>query len=149
MAMLAPKPPYPLSLGSQASSMVGNSPQMVYPPPRKAPVIPASARSTTSPTNSDKPIEDWDLKDVCHWLRTHRCGEYEAAFNDNHITGKVLLELDRRDLVAELKVTKVGPLRILLSFIEEKRKDYVARRSNQEVLSGVLVPASHPPSPCS
>lgn len=69
------------------------------------------------------PAAEWDLKDVGEWLDTLGCGEYRTIFENNHITGDILLELTRSDL--KQLIAKVGDrLRILqdirrLQFINE------------------------------
>src|SRR5208282_4170617 len=56
--------------------------------------------------------------DVGEWLRSLGLGQYEAAFRDNAIDGKVLPKLTAEDL-KELGVASVGHRRTLLSAIAE------------------------------
>ncbi|MGA2795454.1 MAG: hypothetical protein ABSE69_18415 [Roseiarcus sp.] len=56
--------------------------------------------------------------DVGSWLRGLGLGQYEAAFRDNEIDGKVLPKLTAEDL-KELGVTAIGHRRTILAAIVE------------------------------
>ena len=55
--------------------------------------------------------------DVGDWLRSLGLGQYEAAFRENAIDGKVLPKLTAEDL-KDLGVAIVGHRRMMLSAIE-------------------------------
>jgi class 3 adenylate cyclase len=56
--------------------------------------------------------------DVGDWLRSLGLAQYEAAFRDNEVDGKILPKLTAEDL-KELGVTAVGHRRAILAAIEE------------------------------
>src|SRR5580704_9634827 len=56
--------------------------------------------------------------DVGDWLRGLGLGQYEAAFRENEIDGKILPKLTADDL-KELGVVAIGHRRTILSAIEE------------------------------
>jgi class 3 adenylate cyclase len=64
------------------------------------------------------PPQGRQMMDVGDWLRSLGLGQYEAAFLDNAIDGKVLPKLTADDL-KDLGVTIVGHRRIILSAIVE------------------------------
>src|SRR5271170_1457814 len=64
------------------------------------------------------PPQGRQIMDVGEWLRSLGLGQYEAAFHDNAIDGKVLPKLTSEDL-KELGVVSVGHRRTLLSAIAE------------------------------
>src|SRR5271169_1970475 len=56
--------------------------------------------------------------DVADWLRSLGLEQYEAAFRDNEVDGKILPKLTGEDL-KELGVAAVGHRRAILAAIEE------------------------------
>src|SRR4051812_5921829 len=105
MAMLASKS-FSATLGPQQSSgLMATTPQTAYPPTRRAPAVPIANQSFASPTESefddiDGPlsVKNWSEDQVCDYLRSIKCGEYEKIFRKNHINGENLLEMDKEVL---------------------------------------------------
>ena len=64
------------------------------------------------------PPQGRQIMDVGNWLGSFGLGQYETAFRDNAIDGKVLSKLTSEDL-KELGVVSVGHRRTLLSAIAE------------------------------
>jgi hypothetical protein len=56
--------------------------------------------------------------DVGDWLRSLGLGQYEAAFRDNEIDGKVLPKLTKEDL-KDLGVTIIGHRRTILESVRK------------------------------
>lgn len=113
MAMLASKSPFQTSLAS-AGVMVPSGPPTSIPPQRRVPPIPSASQAyagPASPEDSDDEspgsVKNWDEDQVCEYLRSVKCGEYEKLFRKNHINGENLLELDK-DVLKEMGVEKVG-----------------------------------------
>src|SRR5271167_4876771 len=72
--------------------------------------------------------------DVGDWLRSLGLGQYEAAFRENAIDGKVLPKLTAEDL-KDLGVVIVGHRRMMLSAIEalSARSEAPAERAERAV----------------
>lgn len=69
--------------------------------PQPAPLSPFGSVFTDS-----VPAAQWDINDVGDWLESLGCGSYKTAFEDNDISGEILLELGQKEL-KEL-IDKVG-----------------------------------------
>ncbi|KAK8048300.1 hypothetical protein PG994_010030 [Apiospora phragmitis] len=84
-----------------------------------------------SPTNSefsdtDGPdaVKNWTEDQVCEYLRSVRCGEYEKLFRKNNINGENLLEMDK-DVLKEMGIEKVGDrVRLFLGIKKLRTKAY-------------------------
>ncbi|KAK3334003.1 kinase-like domain-containing protein [Cercophora scortea] len=144
MAMLASKS-FPSSLGSQASTLVVNTPQTSYPPSRRAPAFPMASQSYASPTESefsdvDGPasVRHWDEDQVCDYLRSVKCGEYEKIFRKNHINGENLLEMDK-EVLKEMGIDKVGDrVRLFLGIKKLRTKTYAnQKKRNRDSFGGL------------
>lgn len=139
MAMLASKSPFPASLGSQPALQV-TTPPTAYPPSRRAPPLPAASQSYASPTESefsdaDGPgsVKNWDEDQVCDYLRSVKCGEYERIFRKNHINGENLLEMDK-EVLKEMGIEKVGDrVRLFLSIKKLRTKTYANQKKRNRV----------------
>ncbi|KAJ8099772.1 kinase-like domain-containing protein [Lipomyces tetrasporus] len=126
MAVLLPHPP---SVGS----------------PLRSPPLMASASTTalSSPTSSvfsesssllDE-IRRWDESKVAEWLRSVNCAKYTRLFEENHINGEALLEVDQ-NVVKELGITKVGDrVRLFVAIKALRNKCYAAARKNKPPLA--------------
>ncbi|KAK3940502.1 protein kinase [Diplogelasinospora grovesii] len=154
MAMLASKSPYPAGLGSQSSTMV-QTPQTAYPPMRRAPAIPQSYASPTDSEFSDvdgpDSVKNWDEDQVCDYLKTVKCEQYERIFRKNHINGENLLEMDK-EVLKEMGVDKVGDrVRLFLGIKKLRTKAYAnQKKRNRESFGGLdisYMPSSGSPRP--
>lgn len=61
----------------------------------------------TPPGGLSGAVANWDTSTVREWLETLKCGQYMKLFEENHITGDILLECDQRAL-KEMGIKKVG-----------------------------------------
>ena len=52
-------------------------------------------------------MAEWDIQDVCQWLKDIGLGEHVSMFEENEIVGEHLLDFGKDDL-KELGVKKVG-----------------------------------------
>ena len=140
MAMLASKAPFSGSLGSSGSSMVANTTQAAYPPTRRPPAAPVSSQMLASPSESefsegDGPasVKNWDEDQVCEYLRSVKCGEYEKLFRKNHINGENLLEMDK-EVLKEMGIDKVGDrVRLFLGIKKLRTKTYASQKRRNRV----------------
>lgn len=137
--MLAPKS-YPASLGSSATTLVGNSPSANMPPARRAHPMPSSGQAFASPTESefsdlDGPdaVKNWNEDQVADYLRSVKCGEYEKLFRKNHINGENLLELDK-EVLKEMGIDKVGDrVRLFLGIKKLRTRTYANVKKRNRV----------------
>lgn len=139
MAMLASKSPYPASLSS-SSTLVGNTPSSSMSHARRAIAVPASGQPFASPTESefsdiDGPdaVKNWTEDQVCEYLRSVKCGEYEKLFRKNNITGENLLEMDK-DVLKEMGIDKVGDrVRLFLGIKKLRTRAYANQKKRNRV----------------
>ncbi|KAI1879423.1 hypothetical protein JX265_002377 [Neoarthrinium moseri] len=155
MAMLASKSPYPASLGSSGSTLVNTPSNM---PPRRVPAMPPSGQGFGSPTESefsdvDGPdaVKNWNEDQVCEYLRSVKCGEYEKLFRKNHINGENLLEMDK-EVLKEMGIDKVGDrVRLFLGIKKLRTKAYAnIKKRNRDsfgVLDSQYTPSTGSPRP--
>ncbi len=126
--------------GSQASTLVASTPQTAYPPSRRAPVAPVSNQSFASPTESefsdaDNPdaVKNWDEEQVCEYLRSIKCGDYEKLFRKNHINGENLLEMDK-EVLKEMGIDKIGDrVRLFLGIKKLRTRAYANQKKRNRV----------------
>ncbi|KAH8909689.1 Pkinase-domain-containing protein [Coniochaeta sp. PMI_546] len=156
MAMLASKNPIAAPLGS--ARLMASTPQTSYPPSRRAPAVPMAAQSFASPTESefsddDGPdsVKNWDEDQVCDYLRSVKCGDYERLFRKNHINGENLLEMDK-EVLKEMGIDKVGDrVRLFLSIKKLRTKAYAnQKKRNRDSFAGLdsqYAPSSSSPRP--
>ena len=64
-------------------------------------------KTTKSGTAASKPVVDWNIDEVCAWLRSLGLDNYVQVFAENEIIGSHLPDLGKEDLL-ELGVTRVG-----------------------------------------
>ncbi|KAI1194824.1 mitogen-activated protein kinase [Nemania serpens] len=157
MAMLASKTSYPASLSS-ASTLVGNTPASNMSHARRAVAVPASGQPFESPTESefsdiDGPdaVKNWTEDQVCEYLRSVKCGEYERLFRKNNINGQNLLEMDK-DVLKEMGIDKVGDrVRLFLGIKKLRTKAYANQKKRNRdsfaVLDNQYTPSSASPRP--
>jgi len=62
---------------------------------------------TAVPAFKQKLVAEWEIKDVCDWLRDIGLEEHVPMFEDNEIIGEHLKDLSKEDL-KELGVKKLG-----------------------------------------
>lgn len=137
MAMLASKAAFPAGMGSSSHTPVASQPAM--PLPRRTPMMPSSG-AYGSPTESEftehdpaESVKNWDEDQVCEYLRTVKCGEYEKIFRKNHINGENLLEMDK-DVLKEMGVEKVGDrVRLFLSIKKLRTRAYANEKKRNRV----------------
>lgn len=137
--MLAPKTPFAASLGSGAT-IVPNIQSSNMAPTRRAPALPTPSTNLASPTQSefsdgDSPdaVKNWDVDQVCDYLRTVKCGEYEKIFRKNHINGENLLEMDK-EVLKEMGIEKVGDrVRLFLGIKKLRTRAYANQKKRNRV----------------
>ncbi|KAI9167411.1 Protein kinase byr2 [Paramyrothecium foliicola] len=143
MAMLASKSPFPPAMGGSALSP--NAPQSAISTQKRAPTMPQSAQSFSSPTESDfsesdnpDSVKNWDEDKVCEYLRSLKCGEYEKLFRKNHINGENLLEMDK-EVLKEMGIEKVGDrVRLFLGIKKLRTKAYAnQKKRNRDSFGGL------------
>lgn len=141
MAMLAPKTPFAGSLGSGAT-IVPSAQSSNMAPPRRAPTLPTPSANLASPTQSefsdgDSPdaVKNWGVDQVCDYLRTVKCGEYEKIFRKNHINGENLLEMDK-EVLKEMGIEKVGDrVRLFLGIKKLRTRAYANQKKRNRVFT--------------
>ncbi|ODQ68133.1 Pkinase-domain-containing protein [Nadsonia fulvescens var. elongata DSM 6958] len=93
----APLSPFKFSILSSSSQANSSS--------RSQGLSPAS-EGFRSPSKPDL-IRYWDNEQVKEWLESIKCGAYATLFEENHITGEVLLDCDQA-ILKEIGIKKVG-----------------------------------------
>lgn len=99
-----------------------------------------ASQSFASPTESefsedDGPdsVKNWDEDQVCDYLRSVKCGDYERLFRKNHINGENLLEMDK-EVLKEIGIDKVGDrVRLFLSIKKLRTKAYANQKKRNRV----------------
>ena len=66
-----------------------------------------SSTQDANATYSSKPVEEWEVEDVCEWLKEIGLGEYAESFEENEIVGEILKDLSKDDL-KDLGIKKIG-----------------------------------------
>ncbi|KAI1393592.1 kinase-like domain-containing protein [Hypoxylon trugodes] len=145
MAMLASKSSFPASLASSNSTLVPNAQSSNMPPTRRAPAVLAAGQAFASPTESefsdvDGPdaVKNWTEDQVCDYLRSVKCGEYEKIFRKNNVNGENLLEMDK-EVLKEMGIEKVGDrVRLFLGIKKLRTKAYAnQKRRNRDSFGGL------------
>ncbi|KLO92618.1 Uncharacterized protein Y057_12378 [Fusarium fujikuroi] len=120
-------------------------------PPRRAPTMPPSG-AYGSPTESEfnesdpaESVKNWDEEQVCEYLRSVKCGEYEKIFRKNHINGENLLEMDK-DVLKEMGVEKVGDrVRLFLGIKKLRTRAYAnEKKRNRDSFGGLDIHITAP-----
>lgn len=105
---------------------------------RRTPVMVTSNQSFASPTESefsdiDEAAKNWDEEQVCDWLRSVKCGEYEKLFRKNNINGENLLEMDKT-VLQEIGIEKIGDrVRLFLNIKKLRTKAYANQKKRNRV----------------
>ncbi|KAI8634774.1 kinase-like domain-containing protein [Xylariaceae sp. FL1651] len=158
MAMLASKSSFPASLASSGSTLVANTPSSNMPPTRRALAMPTSGQPFASPTESefsdvDGPdaVKNWTEDQVCEYLRSVKCGEYEKLFRKNNINGENLLEMDK-EVLKEMGIDKVGDrVRLFLGIKKLRTKAYANQKKRNRdsfaMLDSQYTPLTASPRP--
>lgn len=115
--------------------------------------MPASGQPFASPTESefsdiDGPdaVKNWSEDQVCEYLRSVKCGEYEKLFRRNNINGENLLEMDK-DVLKEMGIDKVGDrVRLFLGIKKLRTKAYANQKKRNRDSFAVLDNQYTPPS---
>ncbi|KAK9468293.1 kinase-like domain-containing protein [Lipomyces arxii] len=121
-------------------------------PPLRASFASKSSKSPTAtifmdPQSSVDDIRHWTESKVGEWLASVNCGKYTRLFEENHINGEALLEVDQ-DVVRELGVTKVGDrVRLFVAIKSLRTKAYSTGKTKTEINSAATSPALIPDSP--
>ncbi|KAI1661811.1 kinase-like domain-containing protein [Daldinia decipiens] len=145
MAMLASKSSFPASLASSNSTLVSSAQSSGMAPSRRPPAVHATGQAFASPTESefsdlDGPdaVKNWTEDQVCDYLRSVKCGEYEKLFRKNNINGENLLEMDK-EVLKEMGIEKVGDrVRLFLGIKKLRTKAYAnQKRRNRDSFGGL------------
>ena len=67
-------------------------------------------------------VEQWTEDEVVSWITALGLGEHAANFRYHNVTGSLLLELNKTDIIEDLKVDKFGQRQTLLEEISTLRK---------------------------
>ncbi|KAI1467023.1 kinase-like domain-containing protein [Daldinia caldariorum] len=145
MAMLASKSSFPASLASSNSTLVPSVQSSGMAPARRPPAVHATGQAFASPTESefsdlDGPdaVKNWSEGQVCDYLRSVKCGEYEKIFRKNNINGENLLEMDK-EVLQEMGIDKVGDrVRLFLGIKKLRTKAYANQKRRNRDSFGVL-----------
>ncbi|KAK8124471.1 uncharacterized protein PG998_000230 [Apiospora kogelbergensis] len=113
----------------------------------------SSGTGFASPTNSEfsdtegpDAVKNWTEDQVCEYLRSVRCGEYEKLFRKNNINGENLLEMDK-DVLKEMGIEKVGDrVRLFLGIKKLRTKAYANVKKRNRDSFGHLEPTQFTPS---
>ncbi|EMR72406.1 putative ste ste11 protein kinase protein [Eutypa lata UCREL1] len=128
------------------------------PPSRRAPALPLQGQAYASPTDSefsdiDGPdaVKNWSEDQVCEYLRSVKCGEYEKIFRKNNINGENLLEMDK-EVLKEMGIEKVGDrVRLFLGIKKLRTKAYAnQKKRNRDSFGGLdaqYTPSTGSPRP--
>lgn len=109
-------------------------------PSRRPPAVHAAGQAFASPTESefsdlDGPdaVKNWTEDQVCDYLRSVKCGEYEKLFRKNNINGENLLEMDK-EVLKEMGIEKVGDrVRLFLGIKKLRTKAYANQKRRNRV----------------
>ncbi|CAJ2510020.1 Uu.00g059200.m01.CDS01 [Anthostomella pinea] len=153
MAMLASKSSFPASLASSGATLVSSTPSSNMQSSRRALAAPASGQPFASPTESDfsdidgpDAVKNWTEDQVCEYLRSVKCGEYEKLFRKNSINGENLLEMDK-EVLKEMGIDKVGDrVRLFLGIKKLRTKAYANQKKRNRDSFGGLLDTQYTPS---
>lgn len=140
MAMLASKSSFPASLASTNATLVSSAQPSSVAPTRRVPAVHATGQAFASPTESDfsdidgpDAVKNWSEDQVCDYLRSVKCGEYEKLFRKNNVNGENLLEMDK-EVLKEMGIDKVGDrVRLFLGIKKLRTKAYANQKRRNRV----------------
>ncbi|RMZ92566.1 hypothetical protein DV736_g138, partial [Chaetothyriales sp. CBS 134916] len=161
MALLAPKPSFASAAATTsttaagttaASSMAGRT---FMESGQRGHTATGPDGLFSSPTESEfseasdglDSIRCWDEKKVVEWLHSIRCGQYEALFKSNNVTGETLLECDQK-ILSEMGIKKIGDrVRINVAIKQLRNKSTMLKsKRNRDSLAALesyaLTPSS-------
>lgn len=139
--MLASKTSFPAPLGSASASISASAaPTPALQSSRRVPAAVSSSLTFTSPTESEftdidgpESAKNWDEEQVCDWLRSVNCGDYEKIFRKNNINGENLLEMDKA-VLQEMGIDKIGDrVRLFLGIKKLRTKAYANQKKRNRV----------------
>lgn len=143
--MLASKSSFPASLASSGSTLVPGAQSSNMPPARRSPAVLAAGQAYASPTESEfsdlegpDAVKNWTEDQVCEYLRSVKCGEYEKLFRRNNINGENLLEMDK-EVLKEMGIDKVGDRVRLFLGIKKLRTKAYANQTRRNRVSYILI----------
>lgn len=91
--------------------------------------------SEFSDIDSSDAVKNWTEDQVCEYLRSVKCGEYEKLFRKNNINGENLLEMDK-EVLKEMGIDKVGDrVRLFLGIKKLRTKAYANQKKRNRVRS--------------
>lgn len=108
-------------------------------------MVHATGQAFASPTESEfsdaegpDSVKNWTEDQVCEYLRSVKCGEYEKLFRKNNINGENLLEMDK-EVLKEMGIDKVGDrVRLFLGIKKLRTKAYAnQKRRNRDSFGGL------------
>lgn len=98
----------PLSAGMTARRALGLGDANANSNPNTTSTYTSPTESNFSAVSSDpESSRSWDEEQVCDWLHSVGCGNYEKIFRKNHINGENLLEMDK-SVLQEMGIEKIG-----------------------------------------
>lgn len=102
-------PPKPITgFSNQPHSIDQASTKLSQPAIKTMPEIDQTIiTETAEAAYKNKPVIEWEIVDVCQWLKDIGFAEYTESFEENEIVGEHLVDLSREDL-KELGVKKIG-----------------------------------------
>lgn len=105
--------------------------------------------SEFSDIDSSDAVKNWTEDQVCEYLRSVKCGEYEKLFRENNINGENLLEMDK-EVLKEMGIDKVGDrVRLFLGIKKLRTKAYANQKKRNRdsfaVLDSQYTPSSASP----
>lgn len=103
-------------------------------------MVHATGQAFASPTESEfsdaegpDSVKNWTEDQVCEYLRSVKCGEYEKLFRKNNINGENLLEMDK-EVLKEMGIDKVGDrVRLFLGIKKLRTKAYANQKRRNRV----------------
>lgn len=104
------------------------------------------AESDISDNDVADSVKTWREDQVCEYLRSVNCGDYEKIFRKNHVNGENLLEMDK-DVLKEMGIDKVGDrVRLFLSIKKLRSRAYANQKKRNRVRSDLRCPTPRPVS---
>uniref|UniRef100_A0A7S4L5E4 SAM domain-containing protein n=2 Tax=Paramoeba aestuarina TaxID=180227 RepID=A0A7S4L5E4_9EUKA len=77
-----------------------------------------------SPQEESSGVEGWDVEEVCRWLEQNGLENFINLFEENLLTGMDLLDLDSKDLEADLGLQEDPSLPKLIAEINDVRVEH-------------------------
>lgn len=78
-------------------------------------------------------VRNWSEEQVCEWLHSVHCGNYEKLFRKNNINGENLLEMDKA-VLQEMGIDKVGDrVRLFVGIKKLRTKTFANQKKRNRV----------------